>query len=78
MTGAIVQEAGKVGFKFNTRKTEKNEEDTNQVEIEGEALQEVEKFVYLGCEMREDGDTRYEVGIRIGKVEAAFRNLEKI
>ena len=81
MTDAIVQEAGKVGFKVNTIKTEtikKNTEDTNQVEIEGETLQEVEKFVYLKCEFWEDWDIRNEVGIRIGKAGAAFRNLEKV
>lgn len=50
MTKPIVQEAGKVGLKVNTRKTQifkiKTEE-TNQVETKDETLQEVEKFMYL-------------------------------
>ena len=78
MTEAIVQEAGKVGLKVNTRKTEiikMKTEDTDQVEIEGGALQEVENFVYFGCEMRKKWDLRNEFGIIIGKTGAAFKNL---
>ena len=55
----------------------KNEEAGN-VMIEDESIQEVEKFVYLGCEVRKDGDIRNEVGIRIGKAGAAFRNMERV
>ena len=81
MTEAVVWEAGRVGLRVNTRKTEIMKirtEDTSQVMIEDEILQEVEKFVYLGCEVRKDGDIRNEVGIRIGKAGAAFRNMEKV
>lgn len=81
MTETIVCEAGKVGLRVNTRKTEIMKirtQDTSQIIIEGETLQEVEKFVYLGCEMRNDGDIRNEVGIRIGKAGAAFRNMVKV
>ena len=53
-------------------------EDTNQIEIEVEALQEVGKVGYLGCEMREGGDIRNGVGIRSGKAGASVRNLEKV
>ena len=46
--------------------------------IDDTYLEEVEKFTYLGCEIRNDGDERNEVGIRIGKVGGAFRMLDKI
>ena len=71
---SIVLEAGKVGFKVSTKK---KTEDIKHVEIEGEASQEVEKIVYLGCEMRKVEDIRNEVGNRISKTGAVFRNLEK-
>ena len=81
LTEAVVCEAGKVGLKVNTRKTEIMNVRTNDnrpVIIENEPLQEVDKFVYLGCEIRKDGDIRNEVSIRIGKAGAAFRNMEKV
>ena len=81
MTEAVVCEAAKVGLRVNTRKTELMKvrtEDTNHVVIEDETIQNVEKFVYLGCQVRRDGDIRNEVGIRIGKAGAAFRNMERV
>ena len=81
MTEAVVCEAAKVGLRVNTRKTEIMKirtEDESDVVIEDERIREVEKFVYLGCEVRKDGDIRNEVGIRIGKAGAAFRNMERV
>ena len=37
-------------------------------------LREVKKFTYLGCEVKENGDVRNEVGIRNGKTGASFRS----
>ena len=51
--------------------------DHTQVTIENEPIQEVEKFVYLGCEISKDGDIRKEVSIRTGKAVAAVRNMKK-
>ena len=48
------------------------------VVIDNENIKDVEKFVYLGCEVRRDGDIRNEVGIRIGKAGAAFRSMEAV
>ena len=81
MTELVVTEANKVGLKINTRKTEimKIRCTQNQsVTIDGSDLREVEKFVYLGCEIRQDGDVRNEVGIRIGKAGSSFRMLHKV
>ena len=38
-------------------------------------MREIETFVYLGCEIRKDGDIRNQVGIRFGKAGAAFRTM---
>ena len=46
--------AGNVGLRVNTRKTIITKiriDETSQIYIQGDALQGVEKFVYLGCEM---------------------------
>ena len=46
--------------------------------IGNEPLQEINNFLYLGYEIRKDGNIRYEVSIRIGKAGATFRNMEKV
>ena len=48
------------------------------VTIDGINLRQVDKFTYLGCEMRPNGDVRREAGIRIGKAGASFRMLQKV
>ena len=81
MTAALVCEAGKVGLRVNTRKTEVMKirtEENSEIEIEDSSLREVDKFVYLGCELRKDGDIRNEVGIRIGKAGASFRAMSNV
>ena len=70
LTEAVVCKAGKVGLKVNTKKTEIMKVKTNDnrpVIIGNEPLQEVDKFVYLVCESRKDGNIRNEVSIRICK-----------
>ena len=52
--------------------------DNNQVTIENEPIQEVGKFVYLGCEVSKDVGISNEVSIRIDNAGAAFRNMEKV
>ena len=77
----IVGEASKVGLKINTRKTEImkiRSPDNQPIIIDNVELKEVEKFTYLGCEIRKDGNIRNEVGIRIGKAGSAFRTLNKV
>ena len=50
-------------------------EENSEIEIEESSLQEPDKFVYLGSELRMDGDIRNEVGMRIGKAGASFRAM---
>ena len=81
MTEVVVCEATKTGLRVNTRKNgvmKIRTDDANNIVIEDKSIQEVEKFVYLGCEVRKDGDIRNKVGIRIGKAGAEFRNMNKV
>ena len=81
MTEALVMEAGKFGLRINTGKTEVMKmrcADNSHISIENDELREVDKFVYLGCELRKDGDIRNEINIRIGKASAAFKGLNGI
>ena len=56
---------------INTRKTEvmktRYTAESQRVTIDVTDLKEVEKFTYLGCEFRKDGNVRNEVGNRIEK-----------
>ena len=52
--------------------------DNQRVIIDNTELKEVEKFTYLGCEIRQDGNIRNKVGIRLGKAGSAFRTLNKV
>ena len=64
MTEALVCEASKVELRVITSKTEiirSRIEDNSEVETEDNGLQEDEKLVYLGCELRKVADTRNEV-----------------
>ena len=52
--------------------------DNNNVSIENDIIREVDKFVYLSCELRKDGDIRSEISIRTGMSSAAFKGLSRI
>ena len=81
MTELVSTEAGKVGLKINARKTEImkiRNIDNCAVTLGNVDIKEVEKFMYLGCELRQDGDIRNEIGIRIGKAGSAFRMMNKV
>ena len=46
--------------------------------LEGEALEEVDSFVYLGSMVDKQGGTDADVKIRIGKARAAFQQLKNV
>ena len=81
MTEKLAQEASKVGLVMNRRKTKvmavQPTEDIRIV-LEGEVIEEVEWFEYLGSTVCNDGDVRKEVGIRIGKAGAVFSKMRKV
>ena len=81
MTERVVEKANKVGLNINTRKTmimKIRSTDDQPITIDNTELKEVEKFTYLGCDIRQDGNIRNEVGIRIEKVGSAVRTLNKV
>ena len=51
---------------------------SQSVTIDGSNLKKVEKFIYLGSEIMQDGDVGNEVGIRIGKAGSSFRVFQKM
>ena len=48
------------------------------ITLEGEALEEVESFTYLGSIVDKKGGTDVDVRVRIGKARAAFHQLNNI
>ena len=52
--------------------------DGRSVPIDGRELENVDKFVYLGSTLCEDGDVQKEVRARIGKASAAFNGLKNV
>ena len=81
MTEKLAQEASKVGLEINKRKTKvmavQPTEDIRIV-LEGEMVEEVNCFEYLGSTVCNDGDVRKEVGIRIGKAGAVFSRMKRV
>jgi len=51
---------------------------TAPIRLEGEALEEVESFTYLGSVVVKWGGTDKDVKVRIGKARAAFHQLKKV
>ena len=51
---------------------------TSPIMLEGEALEGVDSFVYLGSVVDKQGGTDADVKIRIGKARAAFQQLKNV
>ena len=49
-----------------------------QVQVDGEELEEVSKFVYLGGTVTQEGGTDEHIGSRLGKARTAFSKLRNI
>ncbi|VDP64617.1 unnamed protein product [Schistosoma curassoni] len=58
-------------FKYNTK-------NSNPITLDGEALEDVESFTYLGSIIDEQGGSDADVKARIGKASAVFLQLKKI
>ena len=46
--------------------------------MEGEGLEQVERFTYLGSCIRTNGNITSEIRVRISKAQAAFSNLRHL
>ena len=81
ITEKLALEASKVGLEINRTKTKvmaaQPREDIS-ISLEGETIERVDSFEYLGSVVCVDGDVRKEVGIRIGKAGAVFSKMKKV
>jgi hypothetical protein len=55
-----------------------NAASTTPIKLEGEALDEVESFTYLGSTVDKQEGTDSDVKIRVGKASAAFLQLKEV
>jgi hypothetical protein len=55
-----------------------NAASTTPIKLEGEALEEVESFTYLGSIVDKQGGTNADVKTRIGTARAAFLQLKEV
>jgi hypothetical protein len=80
-TDTLVKSAGRVGLQISYEKTKLMRTwntDGSRVQLEGNTIEEVDQFTYLGGCVEKDGDITKEVNVRVGKAAAAFKNLSKI
>ena len=81
LTNSLATEAKKVGLEVNINKSKVMRfhiEDDSDILLEGEALENVDHFSYLGSELNTNGDIRRELNIRIGKAGITFKRLQKV
>eukprot|EP00116_Pleurobrachia_bachei_P005633 sb/3465895/ len=89
-TDLLVKYAGYAGLKINAKKTKVvafskglsqrpfSEADTVSISVEGNPVEQVSSFTYLGSALSSDGTIDKELGIRIGKAYSAFSMLCRI
>ena len=80
-TTKLKEEGEKIGLKINKQKTKimrMNNRNNNNISIDGDFLEEVDTFCYLGSVVNINGEVKEEVNIRIGKAATAFRKLGNI
>ena len=71
----------KIGLKINTNKTKVMAINTNQntnITLNGENLETVNRFTYLGSVITDKGGTEEDIAVRIGKANQAFRALQTV
>ncbi|VDP24431.1 unnamed protein product [Schistosoma margrebowiei] len=80
-TASIAAVSASVGFNIHKRKTKVfkyNTENTNPIALDGETLEDVGSFTYLGSIIDEQGGPDAYVKARIGKARATFLQFKKI
>ena len=80
-TDRVAQTARKVGLKIHPSKTKVmtvKAKSKQPVTVEGEALEEVKHFKYLGSIISSDSDIEKEITARIGLAAQAFKRLNNI
>ena len=80
-TDRLVATAGIVGLKINPRKTKTlriNHRCTDYIRIEGEKVEDVESFVYIGSVLDKLGGTEADIKRRLALARIAFTSLQNI
>ena len=80
-TDRLVAATGVVGLKINPRKTKTlrmNHRCTDYIRIEGEGVEDVESFAYLGSVLDKLGGTEADIKRRLALARIAFTRLQNI
>jgi Reverse transcriptase (RNA-dependent DNA polymerase)/Domain of unknown function (DUF6451) len=77
----LVKEAAKVGLKINIAKTKElriNNNTTEPIYVNGEEIERVADFTYLGANVSTDGGCQKDVEQRISKARCSFARLKNV
>ncbi|VDP04397.1 unnamed protein product [Schistosoma margrebowiei] len=80
-TASVAAVSASVGLSIHKGKTKVlkcNMENTHPISLDGETLEDVESFTYLGSIINEQGGSNADVKARIGKAKTAFLQLKNI
>ncbi|KAL3881446.1 hypothetical protein ACJMK2_027888 [Sinanodonta woodiana] len=80
-TSIVADNSASLGLHINRRKSKvfkTNASSNTPITVEGDALEEVDSFTYLGSILDKQGGTDADVKTRIGKARAAFHQLKNI
>ena len=77
-TNALATTAGSLGLKINSKKTRHfrmNSRTNESIMVNGDVIDEVDHFTYLGSKVSTSGDGEEEIQVRISKASQAFAAL---
>ena len=80
-TSRLADEAARVGLKINAKKSnvmQVNAKNDQRIELNGEQVEEVEEFVYLGALLDKEGGTTKDIQHRLSKARQAFYRMRRI
>ena len=80
-TNSLVDEAARVGLRINSKKSKVmrlHARNDQRIEINGEQVDEVEEFVYLGALMNKEGGATKDIQHRLSKARQISYRMRKI
>ena len=80
-TNRLADEAARVGLKINAKKSKVmrvNAKNDQRIESNGEQVEEVEEFVYLGALLDKESGTTKDIQHRLSKARQAFYRMRRI
>ncbi|VDP38113.1 unnamed protein product [Schistosoma margrebowiei] len=80
-TNSVTAASAAVGFNIHKGKSKilrYNTEGTNRITLDGEDLEDVKTFTYLGSIIDENSQSDADVKVRIGRARAAYLQKENI